>query len=154
MLREKNSLMAKQPKSCCKESSAQTKIWWKTWISNVDHDNCSSNSLYFYFLLFIVGSLELFFSVCLVAGWQIIPNAKKSTPPYVINTSIFALGMSLELVYWIICKIVLARRYVKTYGRGKTCCYKTSTIAGQSFVSILPCDMLLFFGYDGTGSFE
>jgi hypothetical protein len=115
---------------------------------NLDYDNCSSNSWCFYMMLFMIGTTEMVMSVILL----VLPDLtdSKAAGYYTVNSYIFISGLLLEFFYWIFMRIHLAKLYLKTYGKLRTCSVKFLIIMFQSFVTIFPCDMLIFFGYEGN----
>lgn len=138
----------------CKEISMGCSSWYRTFKTNVDWDNCSSNSLLFYVMLLTSGTFEMFMSFCLFFDFKIIENSKKNIEPYSVNLLIFAIGVSIEALYWFITRIYLAKTYIKHLGNRNSTIYNISVILLQSIVSILPCEMLIFFGYTGNHSYE
>ncbi len=97
--------------------------------SNVDIDNCSSNSWSFYLLMLIVGTIEMIFSISIFSGVELIKSNQPNRKPYQVQTLIFGLALLLELIYWLVTRIVLANLYLKTYGKhGRHCLTKSFII--------------------------
>ncbi len=87
--------------------------WCTTFKRSFDPDNCSSNSHTFYFLLFMIGSIEMLLSVCVLCDIQVIENSNKSMEPYEVNKPLFALAFSIEVAYWLVTRVFLAKTYAK-----------------------------------------
>ena len=123
--------------------------WNQNFKNSVDWDNCSSNSTIFYIMFLIGGTIEMFLSVCLFFDFKVIENTKTNIEPYKVNYWIFAFGLLIELIYWVAVRIYLAKSYIKYCGNRYSKLYRISVIATQTIVSIIPSDMLVFFGYSG-----
>mmetsp|Transcript_6827 Transcript_6827/g.5083 ORF Transcript_6827/g.5083 Transcript_6827/m.5083 type:complete len:97 (+) Transcript_6827:233-523(+) len=95
-------------------------------------------------MFFVVGATEMVYSALVFFGF------KMDEEGYYVNTFLFGLGASLELIFWMLTRFSLGKLYMKTYGFYRSCLANFSTLAFQSFLTIFPTDMLLFFGYEGT----
>eukprot|EP00347_Sterkiella_histriomuscorum_P014319 403361328 len=128
--------------------------WNQTFRSNFDSDNCSSNSVMFYIMLLICGGFEMFFSLCLFFDYKMIQNSKPNIEPYQVSYSIFAVGLLLEFTYWLTTRFYLGKSYIKYIGYKNTKCQNYTTIIANSILTIVPSDMLIFFGYEGHTTYE
>lgn len=102
-------------KRLCVEIKDNLGQWCSTFRRSFDPDNCSSNSHTFYFLLFVIGSIEMMLSVCVLMDIRLIENTNKSIEPFSVNQPLFALAFSIEIGYWIVTRIFLAKTYAKQY---------------------------------------
>lgn len=71
---------------------------------------------------------------------------------YDLNLLVFGIALSLELLYWAVSRIFLTAVYIKSYSRleGRTCCHTFSVVVTHTLMTIIPTEMLIFFGYHRT----
>ncbi|CDW74142.1 UNKNOWN [Stylonychia lemnae] len=153
-------LLKKQQQETLDKKSYSKEIFnglseWKTnFYANIHMENCSSDSLIFYFMFMLIGTFEMFMAMCVFFNYQVIENSNPNVPKFQVNHIIFASGVAIEVLYLLITRIYLGKAYFKylRYKHTKLYCALTSII--QSIFGIIPSDMLIFFGYKGENEYE
>lgn len=148
-LRRSESLKTYSLMSDVKRSTTE---WFKIFKSSFDPDNCSSNSISFYTLFFILGTIEMVFSICLAFGYELVSSNKPSD--YSVNKTLFMSALSIEFVFWLISRMFLIRAHIRTHSRRRLRFTKFFIPIIQSILTFFPSDMLLFFGYEGNQRFS
>ena len=93
-------------------------------------------------------------AVNLYFGNEIIHTNQSQRYSYQVNHTLFGYALLIELLYWFVTRLILARIYFLTYGKGQKCLFNSLTMLSKSLVTLLPTDMLLFFGYEGPHRYE
>lgn len=58
-------------------------------------------------MIFIVGSAEIYLSLCLLFGYYMIPLDENVDPSTIVNEILFSIGFVVELLFWLITRIML-----------------------------------------------
>lgn len=88
-------------------------------------------------------------SYCLFFGIYLIPPKHGMEKPQ-IDEVLFLTGITIESTFWIISRIILTILYLKEYALYQTKCCKITIVSIKTILTILPCEMLIFFGYEGN----
>ena len=121
-------------------------MWRRSFWNSFDQTNCSSNSVYFYFLFFLIGSLEMILSITLCFDLQLVLYADDKKK-FTINHNIFSLALFSELLYFLFARMYTGIQYWK-HNDHKNKCHRVTAILIHWVATILPSDMLVFFGYN------
>lgn len=107
-------------------------------------------------MLFLIGSAETLFSLCLFNDLDLGLFNEDIKVPHSINYTLFGSALALEFSYWLITRAILTRKYFKSYGQDRTLLYCCTIVLAHSLMTLMPCEMLIFFGYEGkqTQEFE
>jgi hypothetical protein len=87
-------------------------FWCKNFWENIDKNNWSSNSVFFYLLFFFLGSIEMILSTALCFDfifWRSSYDIKR----FKVDHNIASLALIIELVYYMITRLFLSITYWK-----------------------------------------
>ena len=122
------------------------KQWGNNFLRSLDFSNCSSNSVFFYLLFFLIGSFEMILSTTLCFDLQLYKSVN-DIKKYSVNHSLFSIALILELVYYIFARVATSYTYCR-YNDNKSTCHMVTVTLIHILVTILPTEMLIFFGYN------
>lgn len=98
----------------------------------------------------LFGTLEMLYSAFMYFGSRPLEfDEDPRIKTYELNTLIFGVALAMEFMYWVISRLILTVLYLKSYMKieGRSCFHNFTVIITHTLVTILPCEMLLFFGY-------
>lgn len=92
----------------------------------------------------------MMYSTCLffeVDPFTFTHNDKLST--YKLNTVLFGIALFLEVLFWLIERVILSVLYLKTYAfhSDRKLSHSLLVLFVHTMLTMLPSEMLIFFGY-------